>query len=336
VETGVLFDCRNPVQWRRDGSSLYAQTIEQAVAAEDLGFDAVWLTEHHFIDDGYLPSCLPMAAAIAARTTRVVIGTSVLLLPLHDPIRVAEDAAVVDLISGGRLRLGVGLGYRGEELSAFGVERASRARRFEESVEVIRRAWADAPLNFTGRFHNYENVNVTPKPAQRPGPPIWFSGRSEKPIARAARLGDGLIAPSGASTFARYLDELRRLDKHGPVNLAALEFQLPSVDPERDAARFEDYLVYRSTRYNEWYGEAGDLEADRERLLRQQQSPIVRRERFFSTVDEMLSRMETLRATGFSSIIWFGTLPGAPVDALGPNLELIASKIRPTVASWSS
>jgi alkanesulfonate monooxygenase SsuD/methylene tetrahydromethanopterin reductase-like flavin-dependent oxidoreductase (luciferase family) len=331
MEIGVLYDCRNPGRWPHDGARLYAQILEHAAACEAMGFDAVWLTEHHFIDDGYLPSCLTMAAAVASRTVRVAIGTAVLLLPLHDPIRIAEDAAVVDLISGGRLRLGFGLGYRNQELTAFGIDRASRVRRLEEGVEVVRRAWRDEPLTFHGRCFDYEHLDVTPKPAQRPGPPIWLAGRAPGPIARAARLGDGLIGASGHAVYGQYLDELRRLGKVGPVNLAALEFQIPSTDPERDAATLGPYAQYRSTRYNEWYGEAGDLESDRTRLARQQEQAIVRPERFFCTVDEMTTRLQQLHTTGFTSVIWFATLPGAPVDALSPNLELITSEVLPAL-----
>ncbi len=108
---------------------------------ERLGFTDVWLSEHHFVDDGYLPSPLVVAAAIAARTTSMGIGTNVLLLPMHHPLRVAEDAAVVDLVSGGRFTLGVGQGYVQHEFEALGFNRKNRPSLFEEGVEVVRRAW---------------------------------------------------------------------------------------------------------------------------------------------------------------------------------------------------
>jgi probable F420-dependent oxidoreductase len=331
MEIGVLYDCRNPAEWRTDGQRLYAEVLDHAALVEELGFDAVWVTEHHFVDDGYLPSCLPLAAAIAARTQRVTLGTSVLLLPLHDPLRVAEDVAVVDLISGGRMRLGVGLGYREEELAAFGIERSSRAARLEEAVEVLRRAWADGSIHFEGRHYRYDDINVTPKPVQRPGPPIWLAGRSGRPIARAARIGDGLIAPSGHHSYRAYRHELARVGHVGPVNLAALEFRMPSDDPERDAGRFESHLRYRSTLYNQWYGEAGDLEADRQRLRRQLADPIVRPDHFFCTVEEMTQRLITLAHTGFTSIIWFATLPGVAVHELTPNLALLVDRVVPAL-----
>jgi len=137
---GLLYDFRNPTQWRLPFQELYARTIEQIVYADQLGYDSIWISEHHFVEDGYCPSVLAMAAHVAAKTSRVRIGTSVLLLPFHDPLRVAEDANTVDILSGGRLDLGVGLGYRAEEFAAFGVPRRQRPSRFEENLAILRHA----------------------------------------------------------------------------------------------------------------------------------------------------------------------------------------------------
>lgn len=135
---GLWYDFRNPPRWRQDPTGLYRAIVDQIVRAERLGWDDVWLSEHHFIDDDYTPSMLPLACAIAARTQRIHIGTSVLLLPLHDPLRVAEDAATVDVMSGGRLELGVAGGYRLAEFRGFDVATGSRASRMEEAVPLLR------------------------------------------------------------------------------------------------------------------------------------------------------------------------------------------------------
>jgi alkanesulfonate monooxygenase SsuD/methylene tetrahydromethanopterin reductase-like flavin-dependent oxidoreductase (luciferase family) len=126
LEFGVLYDFRNPPGSGMTDAEVYAETMDHIEEVERLGFDVVWITEHHFIDDAYLPSVLPMCAAVAMRTQRVTIGTAVLLLPLHDPLRVAEDCAVVDVLSNGRLRLGIGLGYKLQEFEVFGVDRRKR------------------------------------------------------------------------------------------------------------------------------------------------------------------------------------------------------------------
>ena len=116
---GLWYDFRNPPAWKRPYDQLYGEIFEQIAWAEQHGFEDVWLSEHHFIEDGYSPALLPIAAAIAARTKKIRIGTSVMLLPFHHPVRLAEDAATVDVISGGRFELGVGTGYKVEEFSGF-------------------------------------------------------------------------------------------------------------------------------------------------------------------------------------------------------------------------
>src|SRR5216683_6335968 len=130
VKVGYQFDFRNPPGSRLSFAELYREMFRQAERAEELGFDSLWLTEHHFTDDGYLPSMIPMASALAARTQRVTIGTYVLLVPFYHPVKLAEDAAVTDVISNGRLRLGLGLGYRlrNSTASAFRKARGSAAR----------------------------------------------------------------------------------------------------------------------------------------------------------------------------------------------------------------
>src|SRR5271166_790176 len=151
VKFGYQLDFRNPPNAGRSFADLYRDAFKQIDLAEDLGFDSIWLTEHHFTDDGYLPSMLPMAAAIAARTERVTIGTYVLLAPFIHPLKLAEDAAVVDVISDGRLRLGLGQGYRAEEFDGFGVPRNQRLGRTVETIEILKQAWSGQRFSFKGK-----------------------------------------------------------------------------------------------------------------------------------------------------------------------------------------
>ena len=119
VRFGLWYDFRNPQQWPRPYESFYTETLDQIAWAEELGYRSVWLTEHHFVPDGYTPSPLVIAGAIAARTKEMLISTSLMLLPLHDPVRLAEDAATLSILSGGRFDLGIGIGYRELEFEAF-------------------------------------------------------------------------------------------------------------------------------------------------------------------------------------------------------------------------
>lgn len=215
---GLTYDFRNPTRFERPSPELYEALLDQIVLAEELGYDQVWLTEHHFTDDGYNPSVLPMAAAIAARTSRIRIGTFVLILPFHDPVRVAEDAAVVDVISNGRLDLGVGLGYTVDEYRALGLDRRTRGRRLEEGLDLITRLWSGNEVEFDGEFHQLHGARLAPLPVQRPHPPLWIGARAGPAIDRAARLGAHLLTTVGPDPAPEYVEALsthgRREEDH--------------------------------------------------------------------------------------------------------------------------
>lgn len=188
-----LITCQRYPGDNRTDIQIYAQALDLAEQAEQLGLDSVWVSEHHFVDDGYLPSLLPLCAAIAARTNRVRIGTGLVLAPLHDPLRLAEDAAVTDLISGGRLILGIGLGWREEEFEGLGVPLAERVPRMVASMDTMRRAWR-GDLSPGGPRQDLPAVPVRPLPAQAGGPPLWIGAMSEPAIRRAGRIADGFMA----------------------------------------------------------------------------------------------------------------------------------------------
>ncbi|HJP41238.1 MAG TPA: LLM class flavin-dependent oxidoreductase [Dehalococcoidia bacterium] len=335
IEFGLIYDFRNPPEWETPAAELYAETLDHIQAAEAIGFPIAWLTEHHFIDDSYLPSCLAMAAAVAARTKSITIGTAVLLLPLHDPIRVAEDGAVVDAISGGRLRLGVGLGYKGEEFGSFGINLKHRPRRMDEGIEVIRKAWSEGPSSFAGRHFNFSDISVTPKPVQKPLPEIWVAGRSEPAVRRAAKLGDGLIAGGGPELYEIYRSARAEAGATGPASIAAFGGSYAAEDPEKANAECGPHSAYRARRYAEWYGQAGDLESDRTWLqaLESGSAPEAERALFnaFRTPDEVVEEVRELEAAGVTSLLFFGTFPGLRPSATIPYLETLANKVIPVI-----
>ena len=188
-----LFTGQIPPDSSRTFTQEYREIVDLVRLAETLGFDSAWVSEHHGSGDGYMSSLLPTLAAFAAATDRIKLGTGVLLTPFHHPLRLAEDAATVDLISGGRLILGLGLGWREEEFRMFGMPLASRVRRTTETVKILRRAWTGERFSFQGRVHTFDQVRVTPPPAREGGPPIYLGGSVERSIKRAGRLGDGFI-----------------------------------------------------------------------------------------------------------------------------------------------
>jgi len=182
------------------------ETIAEAQLAEACGFDSCFFGEHHQDADGFLPSPLIVATAVAARTTRLRVGTSVILLPLHHPVRVAEDVITLDLVTRGRVTLGVGIGYQPADFEAFSVPMEERMTRFEESVEILRLCWAGEPFSYRGRHFTLENVRIRPRPFQRPGPPLWIGASVPAAARRAGRVADGFVGTPSTS-----LDNATRL-----------------------------------------------------------------------------------------------------------------------------
>jgi probable F420-dependent oxidoreductase len=208
VRVGVgLFTGQVPEGSPRTFAQEYRETVELVRLAEALGFDSAWVSEHHGASDGYLPSLLPMLAAFAATTERIRLGTGIVLTPFHDPIRLAEDAAVVDQLSNGRLILGLGIGWREEEFRMFDVPMSERLQRTVETIEVLRRAWTGRRFSFRGRAFRYDRVRVTPPPAREGGPPIYLGGYAESAVRRAGRLGDGYITDADPKDVAVELFE---------------------------------------------------------------------------------------------------------------------------------
>jgi alkanesulfonate monooxygenase SsuD/methylene tetrahydromethanopterin reductase-like flavin-dependent oxidoreductase (luciferase family) len=187
-----LINCQRLPTDPRTDTELYRDAVDVAVLAEQLGFDSVWLSEHHFVDDGYMPSLVPVAAAIGARTSRVQIGTALLLAPLYDPVRLAEDAATLDLLTEGRFVLGLGLGWREEEFEGLKISPKSRKRRLIDQIAILRQAWADGLVTGTATSP-YPGMSVTPKPHLPKGPPIWIGGFAEPAVRRAGELADGFM-----------------------------------------------------------------------------------------------------------------------------------------------
>jgi probable F420-dependent oxidoreductase len=239
VRVGIgLFTGQVPAGSSRTFGQEYAETLELVRLAEAAGFDSAWVSEHHGSSDGYLPSLLPMLAAFAASTERILLGTGIVLTALHDPLRLAEDSAVVDQLSGGRLLLGLGVGWREEEFRMFGVPRGERAVRTEETIEILRRAWTGRRFSFEGRAFRYDRVKVTPPPSRSGGIPIYLGGYADKAVRRAGRLADGYIsdaAPEDAQRQVTLVEESAKGAGRDPATLALVLLQNAFVRSDGDA-----------------------------------------------------------------------------------------------------
>ena len=249
IELNLAYDMRAP-ETGAPAVDLYGAAVAQAAWADQLGFSTVTVMEHHATTDGYLPSPIVLGAAIAGVTERVAVQLSLVLLPLYHPLRAAEDLAVLDLVSGGRLRLTVGLGYREEEYQQFDVNIKRRPSLMEEAVETLKLAWTGEPFAFRGH-----TVRILPRPAQRPRPKIAMGGASPASARRAARIADD-YQPLAPRLYEIYLEELSALGKSPPPprfrGLGGYVFV--SSDPERDWARIAPAALHDTNEYARWIG----------------------------------------------------------------------------------
>jgi len=233
-----LVTCERTLGDPRTWVDRYREALELSRLCETNGLDSVWTSEHHFVDDGYMPSLAVTSAAIAASTSTIEIGTGVVLAPLHHPLRLAEDAATVGCIADGRFVLGVGGGWRAEEFQRLGVPQSGVGRRLGETIRILRAAWGDEPFEFHGKVFDFDRTNVTPKP---PRPiPILVGGSAERALRRAGRLGDGFL---GSGTPLEALPRQIATVKDGAVaagrDAASLTFSIHEPvwvtrDPEGD------------------------------------------------------------------------------------------------------
>jgi alkanesulfonate monooxygenase SsuD/methylene tetrahydromethanopterin reductase-like flavin-dependent oxidoreductase (luciferase family) len=245
----LRFDLRAPRQFGARHAELYAAALEMASFAEAMGFDAISLSEHHGVDDGFLPSPLILASALAARTQRVRFSISALLAPLYDPVKLAEDLAVLDLVSQGRVTTTLGMGYRREEFAMFGRSYADRGSLLDEWLEVLLRAWSGERFEWNGRV-----VQVTPASFTRPHPPVNVGGQSRRGALRAARFGLPYQPANNDPEMERtYLEACRR--RGVTPNLmppGSGEMIWVSRDPERSWAAIGEHLLYEARVYASW------------------------------------------------------------------------------------
>jgi alkanesulfonate monooxygenase SsuD/methylene tetrahydromethanopterin reductase-like flavin-dependent oxidoreductase (luciferase family) len=338
IDCGFLFPFRNPDFEHRPWAQLYREDLELAVYSEALGLDHIWLTEHHFVDDGYSPSLMPIATAIAGQTSTVRIGTFVLLLPLHQTVRLAEDIATADVISNGRMDIGVGLGYRVGEFAGMGISTRQRGARFNEQLPLLRQLLDGETVTFEGEFHNIKGARIMPPAVQQPVP-LWAGARGDRALDRAARLGCHLAGVS-AEHRLKYREALKQHNREPDeyhVSQMVLVYVADTTEQAwNDMARPVNHMLQL---YFDWAVEAGDDNNDDqdsrsiptpEELRRDQACDFFGEPAFIGTPDFVYEGLrDLLKRSPCTHLVLMGVLPGAPVTGTRRSMELFAQKVMP-------
>lgn len=237
----------------RTEQQIIEEQLDLMVQAEDYGFDAVWPAEHHFREYGHCGTPALILAALATRTKKLRLGTGVVVLPLNHPVRVAEDFAFLDVLSGGRVDLGIGRGYQPHEYAGYGVDQSRSRDIFRESVEIIQRAWTEEKFSYDGEFYKFQDLSVHPRPVQQPHPPIWMASLSAETFELCGKNGYNLLcAPvfgfniqKGAEQIDQYRHALR---EHGrdprDFGVAALSMTYVADTTQQALDEFEEGVMW--------------------------------------------------------------------------------------------
>lgn len=336
LDLGVMFSFRNPAAWRRPFADVYADELRLIRHAEELGFDTIWLTEHHFADDGYSPSVVTIAAAIAAVTERVRIGFNLLLLPFHNAIRVAEDIATVDVLSNGRVDPGFGQGYARHEFAGYGLDRSERLSRFTEGIQVLQGLWSQDTFSHEGRHYQIDGARLVPKPVQSPMP-LWLGATTKPGARRAGRLGANLLGLASATLQQEY-EGARAAAGFSLEDSKVLQLHWAHVGATTDAAWDEaaPHFHHLLTVYAEWNSAAagqGGIAVAPVPPVDELRDP-GRRLMFRPAIGDAASVADVL-GRSISRVrtthLALGTLPGMPPEVTRASMERFVGEVVPSL-----
>ena len=323
-----MYDCRHVPGGQMTMTDVYSATVEQAVLADKLGFDHLWFSEHHFLEDGYLPAFQPLAGAIAARTTQIRISNDIALLPLYHPVRLAEELAVLDHISNGRMEFGIGMGYVPKEFEAFGVPLKNRVSMTDEAIEILRLAWKDEPFSFKGKRYELSNINVYPKPVQPLGPPLWIAAMKEPGALRAARFETNLL-PQGRreDVLDPWRNELKAQGKDpNDYRVGIIRSVYVTDDKERDWPVIREAERFRMGVYNTFMAETPDEYG-------WGSGDGIPQNVIIGTPSEVISQLKAfIDAYGITDIATSGLPPGVDPEFMANNLERLAREVIPELS----
>jgi alkanesulfonate monooxygenase SsuD/methylene tetrahydromethanopterin reductase-like flavin-dependent oxidoreductase (luciferase family) len=320
VDLGLYFDGRNPSLWEQPWGKHYSYLLDLCRAADLAGIHSLWFTEHHGYTDGYQPQPLMFAMAAAARTERIRLGTSILILPLRRPVDIAEQAAVLDIVSGGRLELGVGPGYVESEYDLYGVDFHGRVDALLSGIGALREAWRSG--------------SVTPSPLQ-PEIPIWVGVSGPRSLRRVGELGEGLLR-LGRRFLPPYLEGIHASGEGAKPRMTGPANVFLSDDPDRDWPRIRPHLEYQWGGYHAadsrlTGGPVFDVDEFRSRGLRSS-GPM---NGFLVATPEQAAEelRDVVTGTPAQTIYIWATLPGLPEGLAYRNIELAATRLAPLLHS---
>jgi len=318
-----------------EGGHYYRDALEEVVRAEDLGFDSVWMEEHHSVTNHYWPSPLPVLAGFATRTSRMRLGTDILVAPFYHPVRLAEDTAMLDVMSGGRFVLGIAIGYKPDEFALYGAELEKRGARFEEQLAIMNGLWTRESLSFTGTYYTVER-RLEPKPLTRPHPPVWIGGWGDITLRRAATLADNWV-PGPTADLARllagkqrFIANRRAAGKTDAVTEWPLTRDVIIADTDREARDLAEkhiMISYRKEYAGGWRHPFIDasIATDLDGLMK---------DRFLiGGPDQVIRALKPFVSEyGMTHLICRVFFPGMPHRHIMRELELIAKEVRPAFA----
>jgi alkanesulfonate monooxygenase SsuD/methylene tetrahydromethanopterin reductase-like flavin-dependent oxidoreductase (luciferase family) len=318
-----------------EGGHYYRDALEEVVRGEELGFDSVWMEEHHSVVNHYWPSPVPVLAGFATRTSRVVLGTDILVAPFYHPVRLAEDIALLDVMSDGRVVVGAAIGYKPDEFALYGADLEKRGARFEEQLAILKGLWTQETFAFSGKYYQIEG-QLEPKPVTKPHPPLWVGGWGQLTLRRAATLADNWL-PGPTAELPRLLEGKKQF----LANRKAAGFTSPSTewpltrdviiaDTDREARELAERHImvsYRKEYAGGWKHPfidasiATDLDT-------------VKKDRFLiGSPDQVIRDLRPfVEQYGMTHLICRLFFPGMPHRHIMRELELIAREVRPAFA----
>ncbi len=324
LRIGVCYDFRNPTDSGLDNSTFYQEILDQVQWLDGIGADLVWFTEHHFVDDGYLPSWVPVAGAMAALTQHVRFGTDICLLPFNHPVRLAEDLAVLDNLSGGRVELGVGMGYAPHEFRGFGLPVGRRVSLTNEGIEILQHCFTGERFSYHGQRYRLDDVKITPGYVQPGGPPLWIAAMSRAGALRAAQYQTHFL-PQGlkARSFDPWVEALtNKGQRPADHRVGIIRSILVTDDKERDWPVVRAAERYRMALYQRFFDESGEgFERGGDPIP---QTWVV------GDVDHCVSELRAFIGTfGITDVVTMALPPGLRATQMAPSLEKLFTQVVP-------